>query len=102
MAITPCYSLRTVFCTTALKYRPQWLKTHARCGKQERIDNAQIFICDAAEAVVEEEFYDLVFLPVLYSGAISGINQTISAYTATRISTAIRGLFRRFLVFIAL
>ena len=40
--------------------------------EKERIDNAQIFIGDAAEAVVEEAFYDLVLLSVFYPGQYQG------------------------------
>ena len=72
MAITPFCLRRTVFCITALKYRPKWLKTHAALWKKERIDNAQIFIGDAAEAVVEEEFYDLVFCLYFTPGQYQG------------------------------
>lgn len=49
--------------------------------EKERIDNAQIFIGDAAEAVVEEAFYDLVFCLYFTPGNIRDKSDDLSLYS---------------------
>ena len=49
--------------------------------KKERIDNAQIFIGDAAEAVVEEAFYDLVLCLYFTPGNIRDKSDDLSLYS---------------------
>ena len=49
--------------------------------EKERIDNAQIFIGDAAEAVVEEAFYDLVLCLYFTPGNIRDKSDDLSLYS---------------------
>ena len=49
--------------------------------QKECIDNAQIFIGDAAEAVVEEAFYDLVFCLYFTPGNIRDKSDDLSLYS---------------------
>lgn len=49
--------------------------------EKERIGNAQIFIGDAAEAVVEEAFYDLVFCLYFTPGNIRDKSDDLSLYS---------------------
>ncbi|MYD62699.1 MAG: class I SAM-dependent methyltransferase [Gemmatimonadetes bacterium] len=60
---------------------PEMAEDARSLWKKERIDNAQIFIGDAAEAVVEEEFYDLVFCLYFTPGNIRDKSDDLSVYT---------------------
>ncbi len=49
--------------------------------KTERIDNAQVFVGDAAEAVVADEFYDIVFCLYFTPGNIRDKSDDLSLYS---------------------
>ena len=81
MAITPFLFAQHCLLYHGFEISPEMAEEAHTLWEKERIDNAQIFICDAAEAVVEEEFYDLVFCLYFTPGNIRDKSDDLSLYS---------------------
>ena len=79
MAIMRCCWRQSPACTTVLKYRRSWPRPPASCGAT-RAPTTRGFRGNAAQAAVEEAFYDVILCLYFTAGNIRDKSDDLSLY----------------------